>query len=109
MPGESSTPEEEKAPADSLPEGVTVPDDSATEMIDRNRFLLHQLQSKLGRLKEELASRKLDPPSTTALDPAATPEQILEETRTLLEKFQAKMQHRKADQADSESGEGPES
>ena len=109
MPSGSSTPEEQKAPADSLPEGVTVPDDGATEMIDRNRFMLHQLQSKLGRLKEELASRKTDPPTPTGLDPAATPEEILEETRTLLKKFQAKVRRRKDDQADSESGEGPKS
>ncbi|MCZ6692045.1 MAG: hypothetical protein O7H41_20860 [Planctomycetota bacterium] len=109
MPRESSTPEEQKAPADSLPEGVTVPEDSATEMIDRNRFLLHQLQSELGRLREELASRKLDPPGAAGLDPGATPEEILEETRTLLEKFQAKMRHRKSDQADGESGEGSKS
>ena len=109
MPSDSSSPEDQKPPADSLPEGVAVPDDSATEMIDRNRFLLHQLQSELGRLKEELASRKLDPPRATGLHANATPEEILEETRTLLEKFQAKIRHRKEDQAASESGEDPES
>ena len=109
MPSDSSTPEDHKIRAKSPPEGVTVPDESATEMIDRNRFLLHQLQSELGRLKEELASRKEDPPSGTGSDPKATPEEILEETRSLLEKFQAKIRHRKDDQADSESGEDPES
>ncbi len=59
-----------------------------TEMIDRNRFLLHQLQGKIEEVKKAIQRKPDDPDTSDSSDTEASPDEILEEARAQLEKLQ---------------------
>lgn len=65
-----------------------MPAHSSTEMIDRNKFQLRQLQSRLDRLKKQLARQKEEHDSSSLGGADASPEEILREARVQLEHLQ---------------------
>ena len=82
-------PEEEPDRSGEAGEEAAASESSSTEMIDRNRFLLHRLQAEIGRIKEQMARvREEALMGSRQVLPEADPEKILKEALSQLEKIQ---------------------
>jgi hypothetical protein len=89
MPGEwQPRPHPKAAKKKEPPPPPPSPEQSSTEMIDRNAYMLHELQSEIDRLKAELARQRKNLEAAPPAEPALGLEEILREARKQLSKLQ---------------------